>query len=130
MDAIIVRVPNIRYLKITGAEYDRYLDFFFLEACPNLETFHFNHLSVVQHNAAQFTFLKSLVEIDLDDTHVGFEAMLTLLQSLPRTLQRFRHLSRVPMKHFWCVAERFPQLEEFCIAVKNITLSQVPSCAA
>lgn len=128
VDSIIANVPNIRCLKITGSKFYRHLDFSFLRMCVNLEIFHFSHVGESElwpNDAAEFSSLRNLLELDLHDTVMSAKAMLALLESLPETLRRFRHLSMIAMEHFPVVVERLFQLEELFIAASSFERPQV-----
>lgn len=129
MSSVVATVPSLKSLKITGYEHSQHLDFSFLEICPNLEVLHFNRVSrwaeLSQPNIAQFSHLKKLVEVDLHDSLLYSDTMLTLWQSLPPTLLRFRHLSDVAMTQFSFIAERFPMLEEFYITASKLERPRV-----
>lgn len=119
LDWIVEKVPAIRSLTITGFQYRHTLDFSFLRACPNLETFHLSRVSssaqLTESNVAKLSYLKFLIEMDLHDCEMAPNAMLTLLKALPLTLRRFRHRTGAALRHFAFVVERFPTLEEFTI---------------
>lgn len=115
IDKILTKVPSLRSLTIS---FRSGLDFSFLQTCSNLEIFHPRpvHKILSQSDAEHFSHLRSLVEIDLADTYLSCEAMTTLLESLPKTLRRFRHASNAAMRCFSLVVKLFPKLEQFNVA--------------
>jgi hypothetical protein len=119
MTSIMAKVPNIRSLKITGFEYRESFDFSFLRTCPNLEIFHISRISraakLTQNDAAKFSHLEKLIELDLHDCFLSPRSMLRLLESLPKSIRRFRHLSDVAMAHFPFIVQQFSKLQTFSI---------------